>query len=126
MLAHQAPQVHGDGGQTRDFTYVGNAVQALLAAMDCTDDRALGSVFNVAYGESTDLLTLIDRLRERLSTGDAAIAALGVEHVADRPGDVRDSLADISHARDVLGYAPAFDLAAGLDRAVPWYRAHWG
>ncbi len=126
MLAHQAPQVHGDGGQTRDFTYVGNAVQALLAAMDCTDERALGSVFNVACGESTDLLRLIEGLRDRLAMEDPAIAAVGIEHIAERPGDVRHSLADITRARTVLGYEPRFDLAEGLDRAVPWYRAHWG
>ena len=126
LLAHQPPQVHGDGLQTRDFTYVGNAVQAVLAAMATRDERAPGGVFNVAVGESTDLLTLIGALRDRLAQDDPAIAAVGVEHVAERPGDVRDSLADISRTREVLSYAPSHDLASGLDKAVPWYREHWG
>nr|HPJ53232.1 LPS biosynthesis protein WbpP [Flavobacteriales bacterium] len=90
------------------------------------EDRAPGGVFNVAVGESTDLLTLIGALRDRLAQDDPAIAAIGVEHVAERPGDVRDSLADITRTREVLGYAPSHDLASGLDRAVPWYREHWG
>ena len=125
LLDHQPPQVHGDGHQTRDFTYVGNAVQAMLTAMQCNDPAALGSVFNVAYGDSTDLLDLIGLLRDRLAVHDPIIAKVGVEHVADRPGDVRHSLANIDRAHAVLGYAPAFDLASGLDRAVPWYRENW-
>jgi UDP-N-acetylglucosamine 4-epimerase len=126
LLAHRSPEVHGDGRQTRDFTYVGNAVRAMLAGLHCSDPRAYGDVFNVAYGESTDLLTLIDLLRERLAVDDPAIASMGPHHVAERPGDVRHSLADVSKAREVLGFTPTHDLAAGLDRAVPWYREHWG
>ena len=126
MMAHKPPQVHGDGLQSRDFTYVGNAVQAVIAAMEATDPRCLGSVFNVAYGARTTLLELIGNLRDELATIDPAIAGVGVEHVAERPGDVRDSLADIGKAQELLGYAPHFDLAAGLKRAVPWYVANWG
>ena len=57
---------------------------------------------------------------------DPAIAQVGVEHVAERPGDIRDSLADISKAREILGFAPQYDLRSGLDRAVPWYVQNWG
>jgi UDP-N-acetylglucosamine 4-epimerase len=126
FLKHEAPQVHGDGQQSRDFTYVGNAVMAVLAALDSTDPRAVGQVFNVAYGDRTTLLQLINALREALALTDAAIGSVGVQHVAERPGDIRDSLADISKARELLGYAPQFDLKAGLDRAVPWYVRNWG
>ena len=126
LMQHRPPQVHGDGRQTRDFTYVGNAVGALMAAVQCKDARAFGGVFNVAYGRSTDLLTLIDGLRTRLAERDPAIASVGVEHVADRAGDVRASLADISRSKELLGWSPAFDLDAGLARAVPWYVQHWG
>lgn len=126
LLAHKPPLVHGDGRQTRDFTYVGNAVSAMLCAMRCTDDRAYGQVFNIAFGRSTDLLTLVDRLRDHLARHDPAIAHVGVEHAPDRAGDVRASLANVDRAREILGYVPAFDLDAGLERAVPWYRAHPG
>jgi UDP-N-acetylglucosamine 4-epimerase len=94
--------------------------------LDSTDPRAVGQVFNVAYGDRTTLLQLINALREALALTDAAIGSVGVQHVAERPGDIRDSLADISKARELLGYAPQFDLKAGLDRAVPWYVRNWG
>jgi UDP-N-acetylglucosamine 4-epimerase len=126
FLKHEAPQVHGDGQQSRDFTYVGNAVRAVLAALDSADPRAVGQVFNVAFGDRTTLLELIDALRNALALTDPAIGSVGVQHVAERPGDIRDSLADISKARELLGYAPQFDLKAGLDRAVPWYVRNWG
>ncbi len=125
LLAHRAPQVHGDGRQTRDFTYVGNAVGSVVAALAANDPRAFGNVFNVAFGQSTDLLTLIDRLRAHLAKHDPAVANVGVEHVADRSGDVRASLADIARSRGILGWQPDYDLEAGLQRAVPWYLAHW-
>lgn len=123
FLRHEPPRIHGDGLQTRDFTYVGNAVDAVRCALDAPPAVA-GEVFNIAYGASCDLLTLVDRLRERLAVGDPAVASVGVEHVPERPGDVRASLADITKARDLLGYAPRYSLADGLDRAVPWYAAH--
>lgn len=124
FLEHRGPVVNGDGRQTRDFTYVGNAVQAVRCALR-SDERSEGKVFNIAYGDRCDLLTLVELLRDQLSRIDPSIAAIPVEHVAERAGDVRDSLADISHARELLGYAPTFDMAAGLARAVPWYAEHW-
>lgn len=126
FLRHLPPQVHGDGLQSRDFTYVGNAVQAVVRGLEATDPRADGAVFNVAYGARTALLDLIAALRTELAKIDPAIAHVGVEHVAERAGDIRDSLADISRAQDVLGFAPEFDLQRGLERAVPWYVQHWG
>ncbi len=121
LLRHQPPLVNGDGLQTRDFTYVGNAVQAVERALAVTRSEAFGGVFNIAYGRSTDLLTLIELLREALVPYDAAVAGVPVEHGPERPGDVRASLADISRARAVLGYAPPCSIAEGLARAVPWY-----
>jgi UDP-N-acetylglucosamine 4-epimerase len=126
FLRHERPQVHGDGLQSRDFTYVGNAVEAVLKALSSSDLRAKGEVFNVAYGDRTTLLELIDALCAELARMDPAIAEVGVEHVAERAGDIRDSLANISKARELLDYAPRFDLKAGLERAVPWYVQNWG
>ena len=126
FLRHQEPTVHGDGHQSRDFTYVGNAVQAVLRAMESTDKRCEGEVFNVAYGSRVDLLELIGSLRNELAKIDPAISKVGIKHIEERPGDIRDSLADISKARDILGFAPEFDLQKGLERAVPWYVKNWG
>ncbi|MFZ1665328.1 MAG: SDR family oxidoreductase [Flavobacteriales bacterium] len=124
LLKHEAPVVHGDGHQTRDFTYVGNAVQAVQLALE-TPEACAGEVFNIAYGDSCDLLDLIGKLQSRLARIDPAIAGVGVEHAPPRAGDVRASLADVSKAKEQLGYAPRFSLDEGLERAVPWYAEHW-
>ncbi|MEZ4739713.1 MAG: SDR family NAD(P)-dependent oxidoreductase [Flavobacteriales bacterium] len=125
FLRHTPPQIHGDGLQSRDFTYVANAVEAVLKAATTEDQRVDGEVFNVAFGARTTLLELVDALRDELARVDPAIASVGVEHVAERSGDIRDSLADISKAEDLLGYAPAVELRQGLRKAVPWYVANW-
>lgn len=124
LLKHEPPVVNGDGGQTRDFTYVGNAVHAVQCGLNAGSE-ALGEVFNIAYGDRCDLLSLVGHLRTHLARIDPIIAQVGVQHAPDRPGDVRDSLADVGKARKLLGYAPAYDLEAGLARAVPWYAEHW-
>lgn len=121
LMEHKAPQVHGDGRQTRDFTHVSNAVSAVLAALRCEDARAFAQVFNIAFGRSTDLLTLVGHLKDQLARFDPGVPAVGVEHVRERAGDVRDSLADVTRAGELLGWRPETDLAAGLARTVPWY-----
>ena len=126
LLKHEDPQIHGDGLQSRDFTYVGNVAQVIIRAVAAKDPRCVGEVFNVAYGSRTTLLELVDALRTELAPMDPTIAQVGVKHVAERSGDIRDSLADISKARELLGYSPTIDLRAGLRKAVPWYVKNWG
>ncbi len=125
FLRHERPQLHGDGLQSRDFTYVANAVQAVTAALGSSNTRVYGEVFNVAFGARTTLVELVDVLRNELARIDPAVAQVQVDHVAARQGDVRDSLADIGKARELLGFEPMIDLQAGLERAVPWYAEHW-
>ncbi|MEO8733668.1 MAG: NAD-dependent epimerase/dehydratase family protein [Flavobacteriales bacterium] len=124
LLRHEAPVVYGDGLQTRDFTYVGNAVQAVIQALSAPGNCS-GQVFNIAYGDSWDLLSLLGKLRDRLQLIDPAVGKVGVEHAPTRAGDVRASLADITKARRELDYSPRYSLDEGLDRAVPWYAEHW-
>lgn len=124
LLAHRPPEVNGDGLQTRDFTYVKNAAQAVLKALAAGGAMA-GEVFNIAYGERCNLLELLRKMQERLAAVDPAVLAVSPKHGPERPGDVRDSLADISKAREQLGYEPRYSLDDGLDRAVPWYAEHW-
>src|SRR5690606_3684287 len=121
FLQHEPPQVHGDGLQTRDFTYVGNAVQAVIAAVECDNAACIGEVFNVAYGKRTTLLELLEMLRAELIKIDPAVVDVPLEHVAGRTGDVKDSLADITKARTMLGFDPQYSLQQGLEKAVPWY-----
>jgi len=115
LLRGEAPIIDGDGEQTRDFTYVGNAVSANILA--CAAPRgAVGQVVNVACGERTSLNRLYARLQELLGTD------LPARFGPPRPGDVRDSLADIGRARHLLGYRGQIGLDEGLDRSIAWYR----
>lgn len=124
LLKHEPPVIHGDGLQTRDFTYVKNAVQAVQEALGAPVTAA-GEVYNIAYGERCNLMELLQKMQDRLTLIDPAIAEVKPAHGPERKGDVRDSLADISKAREQLGYKPRFSLDEGLDRAVPWYAENW-
>jgi UDP-glucose 4-epimerase len=114
-LRGQRPVVHGDGLQSRDFTYVEDVVRANLLAADAPG--VAGRVYNIACGRRTTLLDLVARIGALLGTEIRPV------HAAARPGDVRHSQADITLARDELGYQPAFDVDEGLRRCLPYYRA---
>jgi UDP-glucose 4-epimerase len=116
-LEERAPVVHGDGEQSRDFTYVDNAVDANLLAADAPG--AAGEVFNVACGERISLNEIVAR------TGALAGKEIEAVHTDPRPGDVRHSLADISKARELLGYEPAVDFEEGLRRTFAAYEEQW-
>jgi UDP-glucose 4-epimerase len=109
-LSGEAPVVFGDGEQTRDFTFVADAVAANLLAADAP--RAAGEVVNVAGGRRVSLNELLREIRAL--TG----ASVSARHEAGRPGDVRDSLADLGRARELLGYAPRVDLRTGLAKTI--------
>jgi UDP-glucose 4-epimerase len=114
MLAGRPPVVYGDGGQSRDFCYVANVVQANLLAADAPG--VSGQVFNIANGRSVDLLTLLEILNRLLGTNVKPV------HAPARPGDVRESMADITAARHQLGYEPQVDFEEGLRRSIDYYR----
>lgn len=113
MLRGERPVVFGDGGQSRDFTYVDNVVQANLAAAEAAG--AAGRVFNAACGRQFTLLDLIGSINRALGT------SIEPEFAPARAGDVRESLADITAARAVLGYEPAIDFDEGLRRSIDYY-----
>ena len=114
LLAGKAPTIVGDGGQTRDFTYVANVVDGVLRA--ATAPGASGEVINVATGRQISISELAKTLGEIIGVTAAPV------HIDSRPGDVRDSLADISKAKAILGYEPTVGLEEGLRRTVEWYR----
>ena len=112
--------INGDGETSRDFCYIENAVQANLLAATTTDAAALNQIYNVAVGDRTTLNDLFRLIRDNLSTQGVS-AGLKPTYRDFRAGDVRHSQADISKARQLLGYAPAFDIRAGIAEAMPWY-----
>ena len=114
-LRKERPVVFGDGEQTRDFCFVDNAVHANLLAAS-TSRKLAGEVVNVACGERTSLNQLLATL------GELAGVHLDPDHRPSRPGDVRDSLADVTAARVLLGYEPRVLLREGLKRTLDAFR----
>jgi len=126
LLKHEAPVINGDGSYSRDFTYVDNVIQANLRAMSVQDPAALNQVYNVAFGERTTLNELYAALRTNLAKFDPAIAAIEPKYGPNRAGDIPHSLASIEKAKTLLGYAPEFSAAAGLQQAAEWYFKNLG
>jgi nucleoside-diphosphate-sugar epimerase len=116
FLEEEQPVVFGDGQQTRDFTYVGNAVQANLLA--CEAPTASGCMFNIGTGDRISLNQTLQLFR-RISG-----KKLEAKYEPPREGDIRDSQADISKAVEFLGYQPTVRFEEGLERTFEWYRQH--
>lgn len=115
LLAGRAPTIHGDGGQTRDFTYVSDVARGVLQA--CAAPAAAGRVVNVARGGRLSVNDLCAALQR--ATG----SPVAPRYAEPRPGDVRHSQADVSLARELLGFVPAVEVEEGLRRTVDWQRA---
>ena len=121
LMNYKSPIIHGDGTQTRDFTYIDNVIQANELAATTTNIDAYNQVYNIAFGEETVLINLINKLRELLSAHDSKIKDIESEHGPERLGDVRYSLASIDKAKRNLGYNPAHSINQGLEEAIDWY-----
>jgi nucleoside-diphosphate-sugar epimerase len=115
LLSGQTPVIYGDGEQSRDFTYVDNVVQANLKAAQTS--KGVGSVINIANGQRITLNQLLGELKAL--TGRASVNAV---YEDSRPGDVLHSLADISRARELLGFEPQVGLREGLRRTMDWWK----
>ncbi len=116
ILKKEQPIINGDGKHSRDFTYVDNAVQANLLSLFTTNNEAINQVYNIACGEQTSLNELYEGLRKEAGT------SIAPKHGPERTGDVKHSLADISKAKQLLGYEVKVAVKDGLQRTVRWYR----
>ena len=117
MLKGEQPTIHGDGSQSRDFTYVDNVVHANLLACKAPAGEVAGRVFNVATGTRIDLNEMFGVLKKLTGyPGD-------VKHGPERAGDVKHSLADLSLSERHLGYKPPVNFEDGLRRTIDWYRS---
>ena len=116
LLKNQSANIFGDGLQSRDFTFVENAVQANIKALFCEVEEAYGKVCNIAFGASTSVNDLFEIIRE------AASADVKPNYCSPRQGDIRDSLADISRAQKYLNYQPSIDIKEGLAITLEWFR----
>ncbi len=119
LLNNKSVFINGDGEQSRDFTFVENAVQANIKAMFCENKEALGSVFNIALGDKISVNQLFNTLKK--ITG----SSLNPTYREERRGDVKNSMADIFKAKTILGYEPAVKIEDGLQKTVEWFGKHF-
>lgn len=119
MMRGERPTINGDGEQGRDFTYIENAVEANLLALHAPAEKVAGRVFNVACGERHTLNKTYDVLARLLDFNQPP------QYGPPRAGDVRDSLADITAAREAFGYEPKIGFEEGMRRTVEWYRKEY-
>ena len=123
MIQGDTVYINGDGSTSRDFNYIANAVQANLLAATTENTAALNQIYNVAVGGRTDLNQLFTMLTETLAKNAVHYTQAAV-YRDFRPGDVRHSQADISKIQTLLGYQPQFNIAQGIEQAMPWYVQH--
>ncbi len=121
LMAHVPPVIHGDGTNSRDFTYIDNVIQMNELAASTTNPEAIGQVFNTAAGERTDLNMLVNVIKRYLSSYDPDISRVEVRYGTNRQGDIQHSLASIEKAHHLLNYEPSHTLESGLKETVEWY-----
>jgi len=121
LMAGDSPVINGDGNYSRDFTYIDNVIQANLLSLVTTNEKAINTVYNVAYGDRNTLNDLMGYIKEYLSEFDSKISNVDVIYGPNRAGDIPHSHASVQKAKDLLKYNPQFSLQQGLKEAVQWY-----
>ncbi len=116
LLNNKSPLIYGDGEQTRDFTFVENAVQANIKAIFCEDKKTLSRIYNIAYGGNITINKLFDVLKNQIRSNITPV------YKKERQGDIRHSFADISKAKSVLNYNPGINIEQGLKLTIDWFK----
>ena len=121
LVHYESPVINGDGTFSRDFTYIDNVFQMNLLAISTSNQKALNTVYNVAFGQRATLNELVENLKLNLSAFDKKIANINIKYGPERVGDIPHSLASIEKAKKLLGYNPIYSLKNGLQEATLWY-----
>jgi UDP-N-acetylglucosamine 4-epimerase len=121
LMKGESPVINGDGNYSRDFTYIDNVIQANLLSLVTTNEKAINTVYNVAFGDRNTLNDLMGYLKEYLSKFDSKISNVEVVYGPNRAGDIPHSHASVDKAKELLNYNPQFSLQRGLKEAVKWY-----
>ncbi|WP_291318773.1 SDR family oxidoreductase [Desulfonatronospira sp.] len=121
LLKNKAVHIYGDGGTSRDFCFIDNCVQANILAAVTQNPEATGKVYNVAFGQQTTLNELFELIKEMAARFGSEVRESLPVYTGFRPGDIRHSLADISRARDILGYEPLYSVREGLEITGRWF-----
>ena len=119
LLNNQSPTINGDGKQSRDFTYIENVIEANLKACDSSSEAA-GQAYNIAYGGREFLIDIYNHLLNALGKDIQPVFG------PDRKGDIKHSNADISKAKQMLGFEPEWSFERGIDAAIEWYKENLG
>jgi len=119
LITNHSPKIFGDGEQTRDFTFVENAVQANIKAVFANKSKASGNIFNIACGDKSSVNELFFLLK------DIAKSSVMPEYLEERPGDIHDSLADITNAQNALEFAPGIKIKEGLELTFTWFKQNF-
>ena len=121
FMRYESPVINGDGNFSRDFTYIDNVIQMNELAINTLNKSAVNQIYNTAYGDRTTLNDLVKTIQKELTLLDPKIADVKIIHGPNRVGDIPHSLASIEKAKNLLNYAPKFNLEAGLKEAIRWY-----
>ncbi len=121
LLNLEPPTINGDGKTSRDFTYIDNVIQINQLAALVSNEEAINKVFNVAYGGRVSLIEMFDSLRMNLAKHKNEVQSIQLHFGPERAGDVKHSQADISLAKELLGYEPKFDFEHGIAKYIDWY-----
>ena len=121
LMKGKSPKIYGDGEQTRDFTYVKNVVEANLLALFEENEMAFGQCFNVACGDTISVNQLFNDIKSAYQEVIGREVSVIPKHQEARSGDVRDSLADLSKIKDILGYNPQISYLEGISETVQWH-----
>jgi len=121
LMKGESPVINGDGNYSRDFTYIDNVIQANLLCLVTCNEKAINTVYNVAYGDRNTLNDLMSYLKDYLSEFDSKISNIEVVYGPNRAGDIPHSHASVNKAKELLNYNPQFSLQKGLKEAVKWY-----
>lgn len=121
MLNGDTVTIHGDGLQSRDFTYIANVVQANICAAVTDNPEAYNRVYNVAFGAHITLMELVDILKEKVKQVSPNSPEVNIEHIPTRKGDIKHSFADVTRAKKWLDYNPTHSVDQGLNETISWY-----
>lgn len=121
FLNHKSPIIHGDGSQSRDFTYIDNVIQANILAATTTRENAVNQVYNVACGEQSILIDLVKHIRKLLTGFDNEIQNIPIKFGPKRVGDIKHSLASVDKIEKLLNYKASHNVQTGMDEAINWY-----
>ena len=121
LINYESPVINGDGYHSRDFTYIDNVIQMNVLALTTNNKKSINQVYNTAFGSQTNLLELVDYIKNSLSDFDAKISKVKTTFRDLRKGDVLHSLASIEKANKLLSYQPSHSVGQGIKQSIAWY-----